>query len=35
MISVVIPAHDEERYVGRTLATLRAATPFAGPAPRS
>ncbi|TMA58639.1 MAG: glycosyltransferase [Deltaproteobacteria bacterium] len=28
MISVVIPAHDEERYVGRTLATLRAATPF-------
>jgi len=28
MISVVIPAHDEERYVGRTLATLAAATPF-------
>ena len=28
MISVIIPAHDEERYVGRTLETLRAATPF-------
>src|SRR5207249_9644873 len=28
MISAVIPAHDEERYAGRTLATLRAATPF-------
>src|SRR5207244_573927 len=28
MISVIIPAHDAERYVGRTLETLRAATPF-------
>jgi len=28
MISVVIPAHDEEGYVGRTLETLGAATPF-------
>jgi glycosyltransferase involved in cell wall biosynthesis len=28
MISVIIPAHDEERYVGPIIAGLRAATPF-------
>src|SRR5206468_3248861 len=28
MISVIIPAHDEERYVGPTIAALCAATPF-------
>ena len=28
MISVIVPAHDEERWVGRTIASLRATTPF-------
>ena len=28
MISVIIPAHDEERYVGPTIEALHAATPF-------
>ena len=28
MISVIVPAHDEERWVGRTLSSLEATTPF-------
>jgi glycosyltransferase involved in cell wall biosynthesis len=28
MVSVIVPAHEEERYLGATLDALRASTPF-------